>query len=675
MDDQGVDKRTSSRIRQACLNCRRKKVKCNGEKPSCSFCSRLQQNCVYRSRRWTIAPGNKPSSNSPPDMDMINENPASIKTPPETHVNILESGLESVSTGNGAPSADWISSSNPSDVSLKASRGTKTSTQPAFSIRIEPQLPPPQVLSSTMDKFFSCFHNQPYCFFHQETFQEQLRNSELPKYLIYAVLGIAIRFSDDPFYVNKDHTAAQYASLAWKDVISRIFDSEEALDYRLVQAATLLSIYDFTAGKHRTAWIKIGVSVNVAQALHLMTEPPSTLPFSAQEERRRTLWSIYLLDKLATCGRHRPSLFLDRTLRLRLPCSEDSFETSTPEQMVALEEFPNIIDTHVEHMETLAPTIAMTSLLSQIANYAFGENITSDRKEPWDHTSEYQTIRSRLARFETFFDCYGDVQEKILSRHLSPYEPNIKITESTIFTYTLYQLCYCLLQHPFLIRRRLEKSGFKPPANFLARTFSSCSHHARELTRTLENARHAQYKVSATFLSYSSLVAGSIHCLFQHSLDCLTRVQSVEALQSSIMHINEKGKYWKTSSRMVEALTQYSVESVRHSGLLDPSLQCVPLEPADIEQLYALCDYGTMSTFYNVDSTHTYETNMGSGIVALGQDQGSEIRLEDYSGHIDGIIPQIFGLADTDTMIQNLSFVLEDYNEGKNSSTSSSWRF
>jgi hypothetical protein len=305
------------------------------------------------------------------------------------------------------------------------------------------------------------------------------------------------------------------------------------------------------AGKHRTAWIKIGVSVNVAQALHLMTEPPSTLPFSAQEERRRTLWSIYLLDKLATCGRHRPSLFLDRTLRLRLPCSEDSFETSTPEQMVTLEEFPNIIDTHVEHMETLAPTIAMTSLLSQIANYAFGENITSDRKEPWDHTSEYQTIRSRLARFETFFDCYGDVQEKILSRHLSPYEPNIKITESTIFTYTLYQLCYCLLQHPFLIRRRLEKSGFKPPANFLARTFSSCSHHARELTRTLENARHAQYKVSATFLSYSSLVAGSIHCLFQHSLDCLTRVQSVEALQSSIMHINEKGKYWKTSSRMV----------------------------------------------------------------------------------------------------------------------------
>lgn len=97
-----------------------------------------------------------------------------------------------------------------------------------------------------MDKFFSCFHNQPYCFFHQETFQEQLRNGELPKYLIYAVLGIAIRFSSDPFYVNKDQTAAQYASLAWKDVISRIFDSEEALDYRLVQAATLLSIYDFT---------------------------------------------------------------------------------------------------------------------------------------------------------------------------------------------------------------------------------------------------------------------------------------------------------------------------------------------------------------------------------------------------------------------------------------------
>ena len=432
---------------------------------------------------------------------------------------------------------------------------------------LEPQMPPSHILSSTIELFFHHWHGQPYCFFHKQTFQQQLRSGRLPNYLVRAVLGIAIRFSDDPFFADKDRTAAAHASAAWKETFRRIFDSDEVLDHYVVQAATLLALYDFTGisalcsqtkarltaseCKHRTAWIKIGVAVNVAQAMHMMTEPPTELPFSAQEERRRTLWSIYLLDKLATCGRHRPSLFQDQSIRIQLPCSDENFRTSTPQQVVSLEEFLRFVDFRVDHMETLAPTVVVASLLSQVANYTFQRDITGDRKAPWDHTSEYQTICSQLAQFETLFDCYGDIQATILNTPLRQSEPNVPITESTILTYVLYHLCYCLLQHPFLIRRRLERTQFKIPAGFLSRTIVSCFTHAQELTRTLENAARAQYKVSATFLSYASTVAGSIHCLFQHSLDCLTRIQSVEALQSSIMHISGKTRFWKTSGRMV----------------------------------------------------------------------------------------------------------------------------
>jgi len=432
---------------------------------------------------------------------------------------------------------------------------------------LEPQMPPSHILSSTIELFFHHWHGQPYCFFHKQTFQQQLRSGRLPNYLVRAVLGIAIRFSDDPFFADKDRTAAAHASAAWKETFRRIFDSDEVLDHYVVQAATLLALYDFTGisalcpqtkarltaseCKHRTAWIKIGVAVNVAQAMHMMTEPPTELPFSAQEERRRTLWSIYLLDKLATCGRHRPSLFQDQSIRIQLPCSDENFRTSTPQQVVSLEGFLRFVDFRVDHMETLAPTVVVASLLSQVANYTFQRDITGDRKAPWDHTSEYQTICSQLAQFETLFDCYGDIQATILNTPLRQSEPNVPITESTILTYVLYHLCYCLLQHPFLIRRRLERTQFKIPAGFLSRTIVSCFTHAQELTRTLENAARAQYKVSATFLSYASTVAGSIHCLFQHSLDCLTRIQSVEALQSSIMHISGKTRFWKTSGRMV----------------------------------------------------------------------------------------------------------------------------
>ncbi|KAE8315411.1 hypothetical protein BDV41DRAFT_531079 [Aspergillus transmontanensis] len=36
--------------RQACESCRRKKTKCTAERPSCSFCLRLNIPCVYLPR-------------------------------------------------------------------------------------------------------------------------------------------------------------------------------------------------------------------------------------------------------------------------------------------------------------------------------------------------------------------------------------------------------------------------------------------------------------------------------------------------------------------------------------------------------------------------------------------------------------------------------------------------
>uniref|UniRef100_A0A0D2Y698 Zn(2)-C6 fungal-type domain-containing protein n=1 Tax=Fusarium oxysporum (strain Fo5176) TaxID=660025 RepID=A0A0D2Y698_FUSOF len=43
------DTRPTKRARQACEPCRRKKSKCPGEKPICSYCERLGQICVYES--------------------------------------------------------------------------------------------------------------------------------------------------------------------------------------------------------------------------------------------------------------------------------------------------------------------------------------------------------------------------------------------------------------------------------------------------------------------------------------------------------------------------------------------------------------------------------------------------------------------------------------------------
>lgn len=283
----------------------------------------------------------------------------------------------------------------------------------------------------------------------------------------------------------------------------------------------------------------------------MIDEPPSTLPYCIQEEHRRTLWSIYLLDKMATCGRYRPSLFLDRTIQLQLPCNEQSFQTSTPQTAVTLENFKHLDDDQMRSQGSFASIIALASTLSQASNYAFKHNKEGGQKPPWDHTSEYQIICSQLTRFETFFDSFGDIQEHILGKSLLDQDGRLQTTESFIFPCVLYHLCHCLLQHPFLLRRRLEDCCTRIPTSFLAGAFESCLCHARELTRTLTNAAKAQHRVSATMLGYCSVVAGSVHALSQHSTDELTRITSVQALQDSFAHLAEKARYWKNSARMV----------------------------------------------------------------------------------------------------------------------------
>nr|RBQ96011.1 hypothetical protein FVER53263_08576 [Fusarium verticillioides] len=74
-DDSDGPESRRKRIRQACLNCRKKKVRCTGEKPICQFCNRLGQPCVYaedgRSLRRTTNLAVQPALGDVPEAIMV----------------------------------------------------------------------------------------------------------------------------------------------------------------------------------------------------------------------------------------------------------------------------------------------------------------------------------------------------------------------------------------------------------------------------------------------------------------------------------------------------------------------------------------------------------------------------------------------------------------------------
>ena len=342
----------------------------------------------------------------------------------------------------------------------------------------------------------------------------------------------------------------------------------------------------------------------------MLVEPPDDLPPHIKEERRRTLWSIYLLDKMATCGRGRPCLFQDKTCQLRLPCSERAFQALMTEDVPTLQTVKGLDDLHEAGLDSIAHVVAVTSILSQAATYIFRPS-EANEEPPWDHTSEYQIICTQLTRFDTYFQSFRDIQNLLAGGPFSQHSGMEPLTESFLFFYIMYHMCYCLLQHPFLLRRRIEASGKRTPNKFFAKAIENCWEHAQELTWTLFNAKQAGFNVSATIFSYCSTVTGTINALFQYSEDEQVRVKSSAGLAGNLAHLEAKSKYWKNAATMVgqsnlrsftyspkqaTSLSQFSEDSILYTQLLDTSGYAISLSPEDTERLYSLCDYGTMST-------------------------------------------------------------------------------
>lgn len=283
-----------------------------------------------------------------------------------------------------------------------------------------------------------------------------------------------------------------------------------------------------------------------------MTEEPSaSLPCPAREERRRTLWSLYLLDKLATCGRRRPALFLDQTCNLRLPSSDLAFHLSIVEDAPTLEDFKLSDDFDFGPIDSPVRSIVVASVLSQIARYMLHHSDKAGRRPPWDHQSEYPKICTQLGRLETMFDCIQPIHDWIVASSLAGHENTPQVVNTFLFSYIIYQLCYCLLHHPFLLRNGVGRGATRIPTSFLSQSLDSCRSHAQELVTTLTQAKVAGFSLNATFYGYCLLVSGTIHALFQHSANDAVRHDSAQSLDCCLRLLEEKARFWGNSARMV----------------------------------------------------------------------------------------------------------------------------
>ncbi|KAL3440365.1 hypothetical protein BJX65DRAFT_290640 [Aspergillus insuetus] len=576
-----MEGRNLKRIRQACASCRRRKSRCSGERPVCLQCRRTRNCCVYEPYSVTVAESRLPSS-----VSSTSDNPELLQ-----RISLIESRLAQLGSSAAPPPR------------LSPESSGSLAALPTF------MEPPQPILLSVIDAYFEHAHNQPYSYFHERTFRHKLLSSTLPRCLLFAVLAAAVRFSTDEFYAGRTLEASEiYAREAWLAVLRDELTSEDNPALHVVQTANILAVVDYTAGRVNSGWIKIGLAARASQVMGLMDEPSIWLPPVEQEERRRTFWSIYLLDKLISCGRNRPLMMHDRDCHVLLPCREDTLQEPPTKWQTSLHELLDWNSQLNDEPSPFAMTILMASIVGRCTRYLCSGK---DETAPWDMKSEYSGINALLLLLESHVktdvtallrDMAGGAQR---DEHILRMQQQQQTLNQQIFAQTLFHLCHCLLNHPFFLHNCFSPFRSKVPRSFATRAVQTGVDHATLLVQLLQSASDVGVRTESSFYTYSIAVAGGILSLASNAenspLNC-PRSDMLNYFKRAVGMLDQLARIWPNAANMATRLRDFHARSQYFSGLLNPVDSTSELDPTSVEILWSILEYAVLGA---APSTHS----------------------------------------------------------------------
>ncbi|KAF2210006.1 hypothetical protein CERZMDRAFT_113687 [Cercospora zeae-maydis SCOH1-5] len=334
-------------------------------------------------------------------------------------------------------------------------------------------LPSSSTFQSVLDIYFTFCHNQPYSFFHASSLRRKHFEGLLPEYVICAILASSVRFATGLLAsTDCQFSAEECVDRAWQLLAPLCFGDLEHADVSVVQAVTLLQHLRF----------------------HL----------------RRTFWSLYLLDRLISCGRDRPMAMPDRSCTLYLPCSEHSWDAGLEEATSTLEQVSSRKNCgDADGINEFKVVVTIASVLGRCTSLMLQSSNQQPCDPPWDPRSEWASIYSDLVYIESGVQFVVTVAELLQQRQSSPGDLAQKNIAPHFVAAMLCCLCHCLLDHPFLIRRLVKRSGAAGSNSFFTRSWMSGLDYAQKMVTLLDCSRECGYPMLWSFSGY---------CLVKRSL-------------------------------------------------------------------------------------------------------------------------------------------------------------
>ncbi|KAF2023824.1 hypothetical protein EK21DRAFT_94590 [Setomelanomma holmii] len=343
------------------------------------------------------------------------------------------------------------------------------------------------------------------------------------------------------------------------------------------QALLFLAYHQFTAMQGDHSWIKIGNAIGMIQVLGYQNNE-SRRDFdttdknddSTREEafidweiRRRTVWSCFILDRLTSCGKHRPrGLNVEDLTEIQLPCSDKAFSRGirvrtrrlgeTDQKYAQRRELVGI--RHLEHADgshddahksrgnkevdwEVGATEGELSFYVQAVNH-FGNimrwSYRSRQQEPstsYENGSKFRELEENGRRLKYTLPRHLTLAPQNTSHHIS-----YKSVRNYLLIHALHTLCTMALYReymaflPFNVKRpqgpldepRIDEKKFPLPyPDYWVNQARKCFGDARNFADLLKACRAANALAESPFTGFTCYIVSwcALYCHFFPRMD------------------------------------------------------------------------------------------------------------------------------------------------------------
>ncbi|KAI9851449.1 MAG: hypothetical protein M1838_003638 [Thelocarpon superellum] len=520
--------------RIACVVCRKRKLRCDGSKPSCGTCARLGHECAYDEVRRKSGPKRgyvKQLEARLAQVETLLKTQDPQDAPQdESGTAFLESAQTSMLSGTGfddtSTSMQFTLAANEAVPDLMAGHDAfAATTQPGLDAMPMPSAMPdettftwemiglgidePLPAQDVTDELFQIYFDQIHPsvpMIHRRRFYAAMNLSPYmrpPVCLRYIMWCLAASVTDK--YLGLQHHFYQ-RSRKYIEADEMRGHGESVITIAHSQTWTLISTYEFKQMYFPRAWLSTGRGVRLAQMMGLhrldgvgldvkqCIAPPRD--WTEREERRRTFWLAFCEDRYASIGTGWPVTIDESDIMTNLPASDEAFDKSQTETTVSLKQA--MTASGATSLSSFAAVVLMASL--------FGLNLIHlHRPDPNDNEDD---LNGEFWRRHRRMDAILANTTLSLPNHLK-LPAGINDTNIVFLNMNIHASTICLHQAAIF-----KANKNRLPGSVSTESKVRCVAAAAEIASTMRTVSHLDLSAMNPFISFCLYVSARVFIQF-----------------------------------------------------------------------------------------------------------------------------------------------------------------